>query len=204
MTSWRGFLFLVIMLSSTCFRVYGQTENEETPAQYFASLSAGFGMMYGGLGANLEVGAGHFSGYGGFGYAPETNDGNVNIPSSINYQIGLRYSFDIGNQFIYPRIGVGFGWVTNYYDQRIKNKSYDHSVEGATVHAGIQVYSGEGFVFSFDAGMGSKLAITNQNMHPHFYPFYIRPCIGVGYDVSRLFNQKTKKFKNDEINPFET
>ena len=194
---------LYLTLSVLHLSGYSQSENDDSPAQYFASLSAGFGMMYGWLGANLEVGAGHISGFGGFGYAPETNDGNANIPSSFNYQIGLRYSFDVGSKFIYPRVGLGFGWVTNYYDERIKNKPYDHSVEGATLHAGIQVYSGEGFVFSFDAGMGSNLIITNQNSHPHFYPFYIRPCIGIGYDVSRLFDRKNRKIKNDEINPFE-
>jgi hypothetical protein len=187
-------------------KVSAQSENtnEDPTSTYFASLSGGFGMMYGGLGANLEVGSGHFSGFGAFGYAPQTKDGTINIPASFNYQGGLRYSINIGSEFVYPRLGIGFGWVTNYYDSRIKMKSFDHHVEGITLHAGIQVYSNEGFVFSFDAGMGSKLTITNPNRHPHFYSFYIRPCIGVGYDVTRLFKRKDgKKIKNDEINPFE-
>lgn len=201
---------LRIVFVAFCFILFsnnwllGQGSNGEGSSGYFASLSAGFGMMYGGLGANLEVGSGHFSGFGAFGYAPETNDGPIKIPSSFNYQGGLRYSFNIGSEFVYPRVGVGFGWVTNYYDTRIKAKSYDHHVEGVTLHAGIQVYSNEGFVFSFDAGMGSKLTITNPNRHPHFYSFYIRPCIGVGFDIARFFERKDgKKIKNDEINPFE-
>lgn len=196
-----GILALLMLAASF---LHSQSNENPEPAEYFASLSAGFGMIYGGLGGSLEVGAGHFSGFGAFGYAPKTSDGTVNIPSSFNYQIGMRYSFNVGNQYLYPRVGLGFGWITNYYDHRIKNKAYDHSVEGASLHLGVQVYSGEGFVFSFDAGMGSKLAITRPNRHPYFYNFYIRPCIGVGYDISRLFKSSGKHIKNDEINPFDT
>ncbi|MDB9701614.1 hypothetical protein OAA53_02645 [Salibacteraceae bacterium] len=196
---------LTATLACFCLHAISQSPNEELEqAPYFASLSVGFGMMYGGLGANFEAGAKHVSGYAAFGYAPAAKAGTVTIKESFNYQLGVRYSFNVGSQYIFPRIGLGFGWITNYYDHRIMSAPYDQTVDGLSLHTGVQVYSGEGFIFSFDLGMGSKIAITNANSHPHFYSFYIRPCVGVGYDIARLFYKRDNStIKNKEINPFE-
>jgi len=161
-------------------------------------------MPYGGLGGNFELGAGHFSGFGAFGYAPKTSDGTAIIKASYNYQAGIRYYFDVGSNILFPRVGLGFGWITNYYDQRITLANYDQSVEGISLTTGIQVYSFEGFVFNFDLAMSSKLVITNPKTHPFFYGFYIRPCVGIGYDITRLFSRKrSDTLKNKEINPFD-
>lgn len=184
---------------------FGQSPNEEeeTPQPVFANLNAGFGMLYGGLGGNAEVGYSHFSIYGAYGYAPESADGLTVIKSSLNYQFGARYYLNVGSKFFFPRIGLGFGWVTNYHDDRI-TVPYDQHVNGLTMHLGMQIYSAEGLVISVDAGMGSKVAILNPGNHPHFFPFYIRPCVGIGYDLTRLYAKGgTRRLQNEEINPFE-
>jgi len=181
------------------------SNNSSKGSSTFANLSAGFGMNYGGLGGNFELGTGHFSGFAALGYAPETFEGIIRIESSFNYQVGVRYYFNVGNEFIFPRIGAAFGWITNYYNQRIGAANYNQNVQGGSLQLGVQIISLEGFVFNFDAGMGTNAAIIKPKSHPHFYNFYIRPCIGIGYDLSRLFNKDrdAKRVKNKAINPFD-
>ena len=67
-------------------------------------------MPYGGLGGNFELGAGHFSGFGAFGYAPKTSDGTAIIKASYNYQAGIRYYFDVGSKHPFPKSWVRF-WL---------------------------------------------------------------------------------------------
>jgi len=177
---------------------------EGSSVNYFANVSAGFGMIYGGLGGHAEVGMKHFAVYGAFGHAPKSSDINYTIPSSNNYHFGLRYYANVGSQYIFPRVGIGYGWLSNYYNQKIGTDPYDHSVEGLSLQLGLQFYSYEGLVFSFDAGMGSKVLISNPSSHPHYFDFYIRPCIGIGYDIARIFNKdRTKRLRNQEITPFD-
>jgi len=161
-------------------------------------------MLYGGLGANGEVGQGHMSGYGAFGYAPASTKDASTIHASLNYQFGLRYYLNVGSNVVFPRAGLGFGWVTNYYDSRIGSKTYSQHVNGLTVHLGTQVYSEEGLVFNFDLGLGSKYLILNPSSHPHFRTVYVGPNVGIGYDLTRLFSggTKSRRIKNNEINPF--
>lgn len=196
----------IIAFVISAFESTSQSTNEtEATSLYFSNVSAGFGMLYGGLGGNFEIGVRHFSGFGAFGYAPKTTDGNAVIKPSYNFQAGLRYYLNVGSDIIFPRIGLGFGWITNYYDQRITLVKYDQNVQGLSVSTGLQVYSFEGFVFSFDLAMSSNLIITKPQTHPFFYGFYIRPCIGIGYDLTRIFgSQRSGTIKNKEINPFDT
>ncbi|GAB5540026.1 MAG: hypothetical protein Salg2KO_21290 [Salibacteraceae bacterium] len=193
-----------MIVLSLCLGLEAISQQSETnTVSYFANASGGLGMIYGGLGGNIEVGARHFSVFGAYGYAPQSSDLTITIPASYNYHFGLRYYANIGSPYIYPRIGVGFGWLSNYYNDRIGMSKYDHSVEGMSVQLGVQFYSAEGVVFSFDAGMGSKVLITNPNRHPYFFDFYIRPCIGIGYDIARLFDkERGNKIRNKEISPF--
>lgn len=183
----------------------GQSANEEGSPPAFTNLNAGFGMLYGGLGANAEAGYGHFSGYGAFGYAPANSKDGTTIKASLNYQFGLRYYINVGSDMLFPRVGLGMGWVTNYYDSRIGTRAYDQHVNGLTLHLGAQVYSEEGFVFNFDLGLGSKYTLLNPTKHPFFRTVYFGPNVGIGYDMSRIFNKNSKqdRVKNREINPFE-
>ncbi|GAB4378329.1 MAG: hypothetical protein Kow0075_08130 [Salibacteraceae bacterium] len=170
---------------------------------WFGSINAGFGMPYGGLGGNLEIGTGHYSVFAGWGYAPASADLNRSIPSSVNYTVGVRYYFDVGSEYFFPRIGLAAGWVTNYYHQAIGNQPYDSHVNGISGHIGVQVYSTEGVVFSFDASMSSNVVIFKSSSHPYFYPFYIRPSVGIGFDLVRIFTSKSERspVRNKAINP---
>ncbi|MEZ4721314.1 MAG: hypothetical protein R2813_05485 [Flavobacteriales bacterium] len=185
-------------------QINAQTTNStKQNLDYFIAPALGFGMIYGGLGGTAELGYGHFSVYGSLGYAPRNSDNPVVIKNTINVQGGGRYYFDVGSDLIFPRIGFGYGWITNYYDERIGTAVYDQSVDGLSIHTGLQIYSEEGVIFNFDIAMSSNLVINNPSTHPYFFAFYIRPCIGVGYDVSRAFNRKkSRRIQNKEINPF--
>lgn len=197
-------LFLILLFLPSLLTGQSSNGSDATAKPFFANVNAGFGMFYGGLGGNLEFGYSHFSLFGAYGYAPEAVEGTIVIESTLNYQFGARYYLDVGSEFFFPRIGLGMGWVTNYYDERIGTAPYDQHVEGLTLHLGMQIYSSEGVVFNFDAGMGSNAAIIRSSSHPHFYAFYIRPCIGIGYDLTRLFEKGgTRRVKNKEINPFD-
>ncbi len=182
--------------------VCGQSSNT-SPAVY-SNINAGFGSIYGGLGGNLEVGIGHFSAYASTGYATRRVVDNIRIEPSVNWGVGLRYYFNLNNEVLYPRIGIGYGWITNYYNEAIGNQAYEQSVYGLLTHVGLQFYSTEGLVFNFDLGMGSKYTITNTADHPFFYTFYIRPNVGIGFDLTRIWNKSKegKTIKNKEINPF--
>jgi hypothetical protein len=195
--------FLVAALLCSQTKINGQSINNSQPV--YGNLSAGFGMLYGGLGGNLELGIGHFAGHLSLGHATRRIVDQVTISPTTNWGVGLRYYFDLMNENIFPRIGLGYGWITNYYNEAIGTQTYDQSAYGLLLHLGIQFYSAEGFVFSFDAGLGSRYTITNIVSHPHFYPIYIRPNIGIGYDLSRIWKKSSnaKTIKNRAINPFE-
>lgn len=179
--------------------------NTDEATDFYMNLNGGFGILYGGFGGNLEAGSGHFSGFGSLGYATRRVFDTITIVPSLNYQFGLRYYFDTGNEFIFPRVGLGYGWITNYYNENIGNLHYKQHVNGLILHLGLQFYTSEGLVFNFDLGMASKYAIANPESHPYFYTFYIRPTIGVGYDFTHLFSKskKGKHIRNKEINPFQ-
>ena len=179
-------------------------DGPKTSPSYFSNASLGFGMIYGGLGGNAELGIRHLSAFGSFGYAPKSYGAPIPIQASYNYLLGFRYHFNVGSEMIFPHAGLGFGWITNYYDQRIGLMKYDQNVYGLSLHTGVQIYSEEGFVFNFDIAMSSSAVIANPNTHPYFYVFYIRPCVGVGYDLARVFNKENgQTIKNRKINPFD-
>jgi hypothetical protein len=170
---------------------HGQSSNDQSEgnSSFFANANGGFGMLYGGFGGNIEAGIGHFSGFVSVGYATARIYDTVTIQPSLNYQFGLRYYFDVGSDVLFPRVGIGYGWVTNYYDERLAGLDYDQHVEGISLHIGVQFYSMEGVVFNFDVGMSSKYAISQGDQHPFFYPLYVRPNVGIGYDLVRLFGK---------------
>ena len=198
---WLGLLFSLLFVISTP----SSAQEQSTESSTFVNASAGAGNIYGGFGINAEAGSGHLDGFGTLGYANERVIDTIRLNSSINYQVGLRYYFNIGSEVLYPRIGVGYGWVTNYYNANIGNDNYDQTVHGINAHIGTQVYSPEGFIFSFDLNFASKYAISMENTHPFFYNIYIRPNIGIGYDLTQLFGESKRKtlIKNKAINPFE-
>jgi hypothetical protein len=117
----------------------------------------------------------------------------------------LRYYIDAGSDLLFPRVGIGYGWITNYHSDAIGHLNYEQTVYGLSLHLGVQFYTPEGFVFNFDLGMGSRYTITQVDMHPHFYEFYIRPNIGIGYDLTKLITgrNKVERIRNQEINPFQ-
>lgn len=194
--------FLLVALLAIQPDISAQTSNGNQPV--YGNISGGFGMLYGGLGGNLEVGIGHFAGHVSLGHATKRVVDQVTISPTTNWGVGLRYYFDLMNDNIFPRIGLGYGWITNYYNESIGAQPYDQSAFGLLLHLGIQFYSAEGFVFSFDAGLGSRYTITNIVNHPHFYTIYVRPNVGIGYDLSRIWKKssKSKTIKNKTINPF--
>lgn len=170
----------------------------------FMNLNAGFGIPYGGLGGNFELGIGHFSTFCGLGYAWERSIDSITIDPTVNYLLGFRYYFDVNSTIVFPRVGLSFGWVTNYYNENIGSQPYRQKAEGLSLHTGLQVYSTEGIVVNLDLVMSSKYVILNAEEHPHFYPFYIRPAIGIGIDLNSISFQrreKKKTIKNKEIDP---
>ncbi|NQV52312.1 MAG: hypothetical protein HQ500_03975 [Flavobacteriales bacterium] len=197
---------LLLLLSATSISALSQSSNEEGAGSpdFYTNVNAGFGLLYGGFGGNLEGGIGHFAGFGALGYATKRTYDTVTINPSVNYHFGLRYYLNVGSEVLFPRIGIGYGWIANYYSPSIGNRSYDQNVKGLSLHLGAQFYTVEGLVFNFDVAMSSKLVISNVNDHPSFFPFYLRPCIGIGYDLTKLVNDDdgSGRIRNKEIDPF--
>jgi len=122
-----------------------------------------------------------------------------------NYHFGVRYYFNVNNEYIYPRIGLGYGWLTNYHPDDGSVADYDQTVHGLSLHLGVQFYSQEGLVISLDAAIGTKYAITRPETHPGFYNVYVRPTIGIGYDLTRLLSkgERKRRIQNSTIDPFQ-
>ncbi len=190
----------LLLFAFTC-----SAQEQASESNRFINASGGFGNVYGGFGTNVEVGSGHVAVFGTCGYATDRVVDTIRLNATVNYQAGIRYYFNVGSEVLYPRIGIGYGWVTNYYNVKIGNNNYDQNVHGINAHIGTQVYSPEGFIFSFDLNFASKYAISMASRHPFFYTIYIRPNIGIGYDLTRLFGRSQRKtlIKNKAINPFE-
>lgn len=194
------FSFLVLSL----FSGFGQTSDESSSSpSFFTNINGGFGLLYGGFGANLEGGIGHFAGFGALGYAPARVVDTTTIASSVNYHAGIRYYFDVGSNSIFPRVGLGYGWIANYISEG-SSPSMDQNVHGLSLHLGTQFYTLEGVVFNFDVTFSSRYVITSMDRHPDFFGLYVRPCIGIGYDLTRLFSgdEDEGKIRNREIDPF--
>jgi hypothetical protein len=183
-----------------------QSDNGGNSPALFMNLNGGFGMLYGGFGGKYEGGIGHVAGFGALGYATERLIDTTRIAPSVNYHFGIRYYFNVGSDAFFPRIGLGYGWVTNYYSEKIGNQPYEQHVKGLSLHLGAQFYSPDGIVFNFDLGMASKYTILNSSSHPYFFPFYIRPNVGIGYDLTRLLGrgERQHNVKNRTIDPFAT
>jgi|APSaa5957512493_1039668.scaffolds.fasta_scaffold33966_2 hypothetical protein len=192
-------IFLCFVFSSP---VHAQSENQEV-SNYYLNGNLGFGMIYGGLGSNVELGKGHFSGFGSFGYATKRVVDTTTINSTWNYMLGLRYYINANSDILFPRVGLGYGWITNYYTDQLANVDYMQKVEGLSLHLGVQFYTLDGLVVNFDLGMASNLAITQVDQHPYFFDFYLRPMIGVGYGITNLFGDadRSKHIKNKTIRP---
>jgi len=202
--SWVKSLSLIALIGVLASGpLLSQSTNAGSSPSAYASISGGFGIIYGGFGGNAEFGYGHFAFNASTGYTTRRVVDNITIAPSVNWGLGLRYYFNVNSTAVYPRLGVGYGWITNYYNEAIGTASYDQSVYGLMLHAGTQVYSNEGIIFSFDLGMASKHAIARPFAHPHFYTFYLRPMIGVGFDLSRFWNKEDdSRIKNRSIDPF--
>jgi hypothetical protein len=198
-------LRLIILVCSIVYsqHCFSQSSNAEDGEQtVFANVNLGVGSIYGGIGLNSEVGYKHMSVFGSFGYAPERLVEEITIKSSWNYHTGVRYYFDINQEAVFPRAGLGFGWITNYYNTKIGSASYNQNVYGFSAHAGTQIYSHVGVVFSIDLVVTAQPFILNSDQHPHFQNLYLRPTIGIGYDLQRLFKKRTKNVQNKTIDPF--
>lgn len=181
---------------------WAQSENQAEPS-YFLNAGLGFGMIYGGLGGSVEVGKGHFSTFGSYGYATKRIVDTTTIDPTWNYMLGLRYYINANSDVLFPRVGLGYGWITNYYSDKIGNAAYKQKVEGLSLHLGVQFYTPDGIVFNFDLGMASNIAITQASQHPNFYNFYLRPMVGIGFDLMNIFGEgdKSRKIKNKAIKP---
>lgn len=201
--SYRRFLY-ISSIAVLLFVQYSSAAQESNTPSVYSNLCAGLGMTYGGYGASAEAGIKHFSAFASFGYAPPTVDGLVIIDPSFNYHFGMRYYLNVGSNLIFPRVGLSYGWITNYYDQRIGNRNYLQTVDGLCGQIGVQFYSTEGIVVNFDLAMSGAALVTHQSVHPYFFNFYLRPCIGIGYDLSRIYNRdRGERIRNNEISPFE-
>lgn len=170
----------------------------------FYNINLGFGMPYGGLGLNGEYGKGHISFHAGFGYALRNKTDTIVIEDSWNWQVGARYYINVNSEVVFPRIGISYGWITNYYADRIGNTEYDQNVTGFSVHIGSQFYTLEGLVISVDLTGSSRVFIANVGTHPYFFDVYIRPAVGIGVDLHSLFSRggDGKKIRNRAIDPF--
>lgn len=192
---------LAIFLLTLAF-VQGICQEENSEAGMYSNLSAGFGVNYGGFGINAEAGYKHVSIFACAGYAPKRSLDLHTIPSSINFNGGLRYYIKTKSDIVFPRVGANFGWITNYYSDSLYNKPYSPHASGVSVHTGVQVYSNSGIVFSLDLVGSSRLLLFNQAKHPHFFTVYVRPSIGIGIDLNQIFSgERSKTIKNEELNP---
>ncbi len=203
MTKLRLKLTLLLLLFSQFIIAQSSNDQKQEPSNIYANANIGFGLLYGGYGLHAEIGKKHFGCFASFGYATERQIDNITIKPSINYHAGLRYYFDVNSDVVFPRVGLGFGWITNYYNEKIGNQPYDQSAYGLSAQVGAQFYAASGIVVNFDIAMSSNTVILSPQTHPHFFRFYARPCIGIGYDLQRLFEKKKpKSVQNKEINPF--
>jgi hypothetical protein len=203
MTKLRLRLTLLLLLFSQLIIAQSSNDQKQEPSNIYANANIGFGLLYGGYGLHAEIGKKHLGCFAGFGYATERQVDNITLKPSINYHAGLRYYFDVNSEVVFPRVGLGFGWITNYYNEKIGNQLYDQSVYGLSAQVGAQFYAASGIVVNFDIAMSSSAVILSPQTHPHFFGFYARPCIGIGYDLQRIFKtKKPKSVQNKEINPF--
>lgn len=180
---------------------YNQNSNNKEEST-FGNVNFGVGSIYGGVGLNAEIGKKHISIFGSFGYAPERLVDEITLKPTWNYHTGFRYYFDIKHESIYPRAGVGFGWIANYYNTRIGPADYNQNVFGLASHVGLQFYSPAGLVISVDLLATARPFIVNVDQHPYFTKVYVRPTLGIGYDIQRLFKKRNKSVQNKTIDPF--
>lgn len=191
-------VFSILFIQNT-FCQSSNTDEDNT----FGNVNFGLGTIYGGIGLNAEIGKKHMSVFGSFGYAPERLVDEIKLKPTWNYHAGFRYYFDINHEAIFPRAGLGFGWIANYYNTRIGTADYNQSVFGLASHVGLQFYSDAGLVISVDLLATASPFLLNADQHPHFTKIYLRPTLGIGYDVQRLFKKRSKNVQNKTIDPFE-
>lgn len=170
----------------------------------YSNINLGLGLLYGGYGVNAEIGKKHIAAFASFGYATEKQFDNYTIKPTFNLNGGLRYYFDVNSEVLYPRAGLVFGWVTNYYSDKIGGMSYDQSAYGLSIQAGTQFYTSNGLVVNLDITGSSKFLILKKESHPNFFNLYIRPNIGLGIDLHKILKKRksTQLIKNKPLTPF--
>jgi len=185
---------------AACLSV-GQKAQAQNEGGQFANLNAGFGQTYSGLGLNGEYGKDPFGISISFGYQWKQKFDDILLDESFNWAVGLRYYIKVGNEMVYPRVGLQFGWVTNYYDARIEDNPYEPEVYALSGQLGVQVYSQRFFIFNLDLFVTPEFTVLDLEDHPHFYPYLIRPAIGIGLDLTQFLSSLKKTEKNQKNKP---
>ena len=188
------YLLIALTIVCSCNLCYSQ-------ANRYAVLKAGFGLPFGAYGINLEYRLYHFGGYVGAGYMKTQFYREINIPSSFNGAVGLKYYFLRFEDPWHPIIGIHAGWLNNYYHKDIGTASYSYSVYGLALIGGIELTED---VVSLEMSMvvDPSFAILHPEKHPYYQgKVYFTPTIGIGvnlYAIHHYYKYREKNRKRKE------
>lgn len=167
----------------------------------YAVLKGGFGLPFGAYGLNLEYRYYNIGGYVGGGYMKTQYYREIDIPSSFNGALGLKYYFFRFEDPWHPILGIHAGWLNNYYHKNIGTASYESTVYGLALIGGIELT--ENFV-SLEMSMvvDPGFAILHPEKHPSYQgKAYFTPTIGIGvnlYAIRHYYKYKEKNRKRKE------
>lgn len=171
----------------------------------FVIIKSGFGLPFGAMGLNLEYRRKHVGGYAGLGYMKTQYYREINIPSSINGAIGLKYYFFKFEDSWHPIIGLHAGWLNNYYHKDIGRESYSSTVYGLALMGGVQLTEN---VVSLEMSMlvDPGFAILHPEKHPSYMGKpYFTPSIGVGVNLYAIhyyfkYKKRNKERQEERVN----
>lgn len=189
------YIFLFVISLLFFFKSFCQ----ENDYNNFFILKAGKGISFGGYGFNLEFRRKHFAYNFITGYSQKFESSTYTIPSSYNVALSSKYYIFNYKSTLRPYLGVHFGWLNNYYHDKIGNDAYDPIVYGGAMLYGIE--ASEGAVhFSFSFAIDPGFAIVDKYKHPYYdSQFRFSTNIGLGINLYRLPKLNLRKKQDEEI-----
>jgi hypothetical protein len=154
----------------------------------------GKGICYGGYGINMEFRNKHLGYYIGYGYAPSFTMSNVKVKQSWNLAFGTVYHFFDNNSSFKPFVGIHFGWLNNYYHEKIKQNYYNPVVYGFAFRAGLE-FKEDIMHFKFSVDYDPGFAIVSKAEHP-YYANNMRFSTSLGFGIDLFNTRSVKIFKS--------
>lgn len=195
----RGFKTIISMFIMAFFMSASLIAQDKR----YVVVKGGFGLPFGAYGLNIEYRWFNLGGYFGAGYMKAQNYREINIKSTINSALGLKYYFFKPEDGWRPIIGIHAGWLNNYYLNKIGTMQYNPTVYGL---AGIVGFELSEKIVSLEMSLvfDPGFAILKPETHPYYKgKIYVTPTIGVGvnlYALKRFLKgeDKSKTIKNVE------